>query len=1133
MATTLRRPRLDDEVLDPLIDEDDGEVVYEAPEPPGFDEGPGYESALSRKAPDISRTAPSVITAPELSQEVMRPRPAYAQPEEPEEPPLGRVVRELTSPPTGEEDPYRRSKEQFPLRDVPIVGGVTNVLSKGSNVFAPRPGSTDLTDALGAIPGGGVVAPARAMGPVVRTAFELAGGTAVDVAGAAGRTAVRGARGVGEEVAPAVRRFAEEERGSVRLPGGGEDLPDDELARRLAEAQRLADENPMEGARSRQVEEPAPGARTETVAPESAGEGIPPASGVEGRVTPEEPSISRSPAGEAGLTEDPVEKLTRLVRAAAPASEETQALRSAELGKRVGRAAASLEQGQGREAFQRSKGALRGELPRAQFEPPEPGLTPEDVGSLFERVKDLNRPYLTKLRTAEGLETLLLGKVPTAGELGLLQDAFGPELVKAALSKRSRGQKTAEFVLDLANLPRATLASFDISFPLRQGALLIGHPKQWAGQWGPMFRALRSEDGMQAVEEAILTGPYAALREKAGVDFIRSGPGGAQAQRAEEFVSQWAEKIPGVSHSQRAFVTAGNWLRANVFDDVVRGWEHAGYKATDKDLADLAAFVNSATGRGNLGRLQELAPVLNAAFFSPRLLVSRFQVPAQLFTASPAVRKVIAKDLVAFTGTGLAVLGMMKFAGAQVEGDPRNSEFGTVRIGNSRWDFWAGYRPLARYTAQLITGQRATGGRVRDLDRWETIGRFLRSKLAPVPGEVVNQIAGSDFVGDELGGPLERAYSLFVPLFIQDLAEAVEENGIMGLALGAPAAIGVGVQSYHRDQEQVPGLDMYDSAVETMAAWLAQDDVNLGKLLREYGRADTRTDEGRRQRQELRQRLGEEKVAEFNRGVRQIREGLVGDHPELLEYLQQERGSRLNQGEPTPTRTPTRTPTPVPTATGTPQAQVYKPKGEPSHTRTPVGAFPDPPKRGQVPSEGYERQALADLLYKGPNGERLALNQLGTSARRFVLDVYNRADNLAKETYGRPYNHLSTAQKNDLLGRIGTVTGPPLHEEKVRTESQTYILNDVAQAVYDGAALNQIPASARSSLRDWYRRLDAEAMKRYGKEFADLPYRGQQQADLIGAVGNPPPVSPTPTRTPTVTPTPTPDYYRQAVGAGR
>jgi hypothetical protein len=515
--------------------------------------------------------------------------------------------------------------------------------------------------------------------------------------------------------------------------------------------------------------------------------------------------------------DDPVTKLTSLIKAAKPARRSTEVLKSQELARRSGRVAGSLQSGSGESAFFSAKGQLRGELPKAQFEAPRVGLTSTDITDLFDRIRvhETLRPF-DKINTADALTTALSGQIPTRGQLKQLEGVFGPDMVEALLSKRSFGQKAWETLLDTLNVPRSLMTSIDLSAPFRQGIMLApGNPREFVGGMGPMMRAFGSQRYAQAVDESIRRSPYADIKEAARLYIAPLGQKSASLSDQEEAImSRLVQKIPGVHGSQRAYVTYLNKLRSDIFD---KFWEGLDEGQQTQDNADrFASFLNAASGRGNISALGNVGPALNGILFSPRYLVSRPETAARgvgaiadlakttaMLRGPNPVSKQIAKDMIAFFGTGLAALTLVKESGlADVEVDPRSADFGKVRVGPTRYDFWAGNVQIARFMSQMVTGERksTTSGDVNEADRGSIIESFIRSKLAPVPGTAVNFMKGENLIGDEVdltpGSAGEQLYKNLVPLVLQEFREGWEQEGALGVIKAAPAIVGVGTQTY-------------------------------------------------------------------------------------------------------------------------------------------------------------------------------------------------------------------------------------------------------------------------------------------------------------------------------------------------
>ena len=494
-----------------------------------------------------------------------------------------------------------------------------------------------------------------------------------------------------------------------------------------------------------------------------------------------------------------------------------------------------------REASRRSEAALRGELPAPDFTPLN--ITPDEIAPMFEHIANIRLQYFDGINARVALERVLVGELPSPGQQEQLAKIFGLAFSRALRGNRSFTAKAGETALDLANLPRQVLTSYDASAPLRQGVVLFpNHPGRWAESVETMFRAMASEGAAQAVDTGIKLDKNFirfTARHPAGdsknlfIADLSRGPRGLSGQE-ELWMSRLAERIPGIRQSQRAYVTFLNKLRMDVMNDIVAGWERAGKKITNNDLDELALFINRATGRGSLGALNKFAPLFNIGFFAPRLLASRLQLPlsASPFNRSQLVRQLAAKELVTFTGTGMMVLSLLALAGATVEIDPRSPDFGKARFGNTSIEFWGGFQPIARYSAQIMTGTKKTisgkrRGEISDVPRFSLRDwqepvwlRFVRSKLSPIGslGFDATLGGGENFIGETLLGDDEtsrrsalakQAFNRLVPLFFQDMIDAMYGEDFTALfkqtpdlkegLKALPAGLGAGVTTFDRE----------------------------------------------------------------------------------------------------------------------------------------------------------------------------------------------------------------------------------------------------------------------------------------------------------------------------------------------
>lgn len=468
----------------------------------------------------------------------------------------------------------------------------------------------------------------------------------------------------------------------------------------------------------------------------------------------------------------------------------------------------------GERGFYAELGALKGELPKVEFEAIRNKIGQSDIDALFNQIKE--SPKIgdwEKVTAQQGLAKIFGeqgGRVPTEGELNLLNDVFGEKFTEAVLEKRTLFKKMMEAGLQIANIPRSIMSSFDLSAPLRQGVFLIGKQKQFAPAFKKMFGAFTSEKAYQNIQDAIIAHPdYQLARDsRLALTDLDSLLG----TREEHFMSSWAEKIPiigaGVKASGRAYIGFLNKLRFDVFADLVNKADALGLNPRkDRDLSkSIANFINNATGRGTLPRgLQESAVALNSLFFSPRLLFSRLNLLNPMFYVNqkPFVRKEALKSLFSFVGAGLTVLTISKMFGADVGSDPRSSDFGKVKINNTRFDVWGGFQQLVRLAGQLVTGKYVSsvtgkeltlGEGYKPLTRADIIQRFLEGKLAPVPSFVMALLKQKDAIGQDVEIPKEIG-KRFVPMVLQDLYDLAQEDPEL-MPAGMLNIFGVGVQTY-------------------------------------------------------------------------------------------------------------------------------------------------------------------------------------------------------------------------------------------------------------------------------------------------------------------------------------------------
>jgi len=163
---------------------------------------------------------------------------------------------------------------------------------------------------------------------------------------------------------------------------------------------------------------------------------------------------------------------------------------------------------------------------------------------------------------------------------------------------------------------------------------------------------------------------------------------------------------------------------------------------------------------------------------------------------------------------------LAKLAGGELEEDPRSSDFGKIKIGETRLDPLSGLSQVTVLLSRLVSGEakRLESGKVVPIrgpkvpfggqDSAGLVANFLRSKLAPLPGAGLNLVAGENVVGEPIG-PLETIRDMTIPLSFRDIYEVMKEHGVAkGTAISILGLFGMGIQHHEKRAKQRPEQPM-------------------------------------------------------------------------------------------------------------------------------------------------------------------------------------------------------------------------------------------------------------------------------------------------------------------------------------
>lgn len=377
-----------------------------------------------------------------------------------------------------------------------------------------------------------------------------------------------------------------------------------------------------------------------------------------------------------------------------------------------------------------------------------------------------------------------------------------------AAKPKTLGQKVGSVL----SIPKTLRASVDLSAPGRQGWLLsLANPEKVPAAFGSQIKAMLSEEGAAKAGRQIAERPNAVngVYKRAGLEMTdyATGLGKHEEVFASNLLDRWTKGNP-FRASDRAYSGYLNRIRADVFDKMAAA---LGDSPKPDDLKAIANYINVATGRQKYAnqKVEGLIQGLGSVMWAPRLAASRMEYLAgkPLYSGGSAKAKVlIAKEYGKVLAGTAAMLGLAKAGGADVELDPRSSDFLKIKVGDTRIDALAGLTQWAVFASRMATGEVKTlSGKVRKTGEYASpaetgtlIQRFGRSKLNPVVGTAWDLREKKDFAGNPVT-PGSAAKNLLGPLSATDLVEGLMKDGWHeDDAIGLLNFFGIGVNTYDK-----------------------------------------------------------------------------------------------------------------------------------------------------------------------------------------------------------------------------------------------------------------------------------------------------------------------------------------------
>ena len=371
----------------------------------------------------------------------------------------------------------------------------------------------------------------------------------------------------------------------------------------------------------------------------------------------------------------------------------------------------------------------------------------------------------------------------------------------------SLNPKKANLITNIANVPRTVMTSIDLSAPLNQGWGMVSR-KEFYKSLGPMIRYALNKENLLDLQADIITRENYKAAKKAGLRLTDLGD--SLMQREEEMMSNILDKVPGIAASQRAYTGFLNKLRMDVFDSLVEKAKISGEDIglDSPVLKDLASVVNNFTGGARVGQIETAVPALNAMFFSPRKVMSSINILNPWNYINPKIsktaRKAAIRNLLGSSSISVALISLANLLGSdEPERDPRSTNFGKIKVGDSRMDVTGGNgtyivllsRILSR-SSKISKGKiRKLGNKMYETSAWDLISRGVRYKLAPNASLLVDMFTGANAIGQKKT-ILQSIKDRFKPMFIRDLFELNESDPDGKIALALLALFGANLNTY-------------------------------------------------------------------------------------------------------------------------------------------------------------------------------------------------------------------------------------------------------------------------------------------------------------------------------------------------
>jgi hypothetical protein len=374
-----------------------------------------------------------------------------------------------------------------------------------------------------------------------------------------------------------------------------------------------------------------------------------------------------------------------------------------------------------------------------------------------------------------------------------------------------------------AGVSKAIKAAFDNSYIFRQGLKAAMRPatnKIWRDNaiksFGWAWKQFGGKHVMREIMADIVSRPNYINGKATKAKLSFGNP-------EEPFPSALPESIPFFGKvykaSETAYAGQAYKTRMDIFDKMMEIGEKSNINLSDeKQLQSIGRLVNSMTGRGHIGKLEKNAELVNNVFFSLRYLKSNIDLLTMPVNPkeTPFVRKQAAINLLSAAMGTAAILAIAKILKPDsVELDSRSSDFGKIKIVNTRFDVTGGASSLVVLASRLLQNstKSATTGKINELGtdkfgsmtRKDVVYNFFEGKFSPIMGVATDLLNSRDKFTREKPTVWGTIKNLTFPMPVQNAEELLKDPKSAPFLIGIISdSLGIGTNTFGGKKNQIP-----------------------------------------------------------------------------------------------------------------------------------------------------------------------------------------------------------------------------------------------------------------------------------------------------------------------------------------